>query len=147
MLDRALAAITLLAMSLLTGLFCCSTAGAQSGLTALIGKFTLTHEVRWGKGVLRPGNYTITIESAGLPIIARVSKTDGIAVALVTTIACSDRTGGVNALLVKQSNGQLVVHSLALAKMGMLLIYDPSLAREGQEARRNQAVPILWVKK
>ena len=58
------------------------------------------------------------------------------------SVGRNDLTSGENVLLIKPRNGQLVVHSLALAHMGMLLIYDPSLAREGQEARRNQAIPI-----
>jgi hypothetical protein len=40
------------------------------------------------------------------------------------------------------------VHSLALADLGMVLIYDPTLAREAvQEARTSQSVPVTWAKK
>jgi len=40
---------------------------------------------------------------------------------------------GVNALLVKEKDGQLTVHSLSLTDLGMVLFYDPSLAREPVE--------------
>ena len=39
----------------------------------------------------------------------------------------------------KEKDGQLCVHTLALADLGMVLIYDPALAREVvQEARASQ---------
>jgi hypothetical protein len=146
--NRGFAGTLFLVVSLLVSLFSCGTASAQRGLTAHVGKFTLTHQVQWGKSVLQPGNYTITIESTGSPIIARVRKSDGEAGIFVMSAARSESTGGVNALLIKERNGQPVVHSLALADLGMLLIYDLSLAREAvQEAREKQMVPVLWAKK
>jgi hypothetical protein len=60
----------------------------------------------------------------------------------------SGNANGVNALLIKERDGQLRVHSLALADMKMILIYDPRLAREPvQEARVSQMVPVMWAKK
>jgi hypothetical protein len=54
----------------------------------------------------------------------------------------------LDALLIKERNGQLIVHSFAVADMRMSLIYDPTLAREKvQEARLSQTVPVIWAKK
>ena len=40
------------------------------------------------------------------------------------------------------------MHSLALADLGMVLIYDPSLAREAVlEARASKTVPVTLAKK
>jgi hypothetical protein len=40
------------------------------------------------------------------------------------------------------------VHTLALADLRMVLIYDPTLAREVvQEACASQTVPVTWAKK
>jgi hypothetical protein len=40
------------------------------------------------------------------------------------------------------------VHSLALADLRLILIYDPTLARETvREARVSKTVPVMWAKK
>jgi hypothetical protein len=40
------------------------------------------------------------------------------------------------------------VHTLALADLRMVMIYDPALAREVvQEACASQTVPVTWAKK
>ena len=97
--------------------------------------------------LFQPGNYTITIKSTGAPIIALVRNSDGDAVTHVVSGARSGNPNGVNAILVKEKGGQLKVHSLALADLGMVLIYDPGLAREAvQEARASKTVPVMWTK-
>ena len=138
----------LLVAALVTSLFFVGTARAQGQSPAYVGKFTLTYQIHWGESVLQPGNYTITIKSTGDPIIALIRKADGDAVTHVMSGARSENTNGVNALLIKEKGGQLTVHSLALADLRMVLIYDPSLARETvQEARVSQTVPVMWAKK
>ena len=59
-----------------------------------------------------------------------------------------ERRRGVNALLLKDDKeGQLKVHSLSLANLGIVLTYDVSLARESAEkARVNRTVPVVWAK-
>jgi hypothetical protein len=146
--NQRMTGTALLVAALLTSLLFAGTAGAQGQSPAYVGKFTLANQIHWGKSVLQPGNYTITIRSTGTPIIALVRKADGDAVTHVMSGARSGNTNGVNALLIKEKDGQLTVHSLALADLGMVLIYDPSLARETvQEARANQIVPVMWAKK
>jgi len=144
---QRMAGTALLMAALLTSLFFVGNAGAQAP-PAYVGTFTLTNQIHWGKSVLQPGNYTITMKSVGNPIIALVRKADGDAVTYVMSRARSENTSGVNALLIKEKDGQLRVHSLALADLGMVLIYDPSLARETvQEARVSQTIPVMWAKK
>ena len=134
--------------ALLTSLFFVGTARAQGQSPAYVGKFTLTNQIHWGKSVLQPGNYTITFKSTGTPIIASIYNVDGNAVTFVMSGARSVNTNGMNALLIKEKDGQLRVHSLALADLGMILIYDPSLARETvQEARVSKTIPVTWAKK
>lgn len=146
--NRNLTQTALLVAALLTSLLFVGTARAQAQSPAYVGKFTLAYEVVWGKSVLQPGNYTITIKSTGAPIIALIRNSDGDAVTHVVSGSRSDNTNGVNALLIKEKGGQFTVHSLALADLGMVLIYDPSLARETvQEARVSQTVPVMWAKK
>ncbi len=146
--NQRMAGTALLVAVLLTSLFFVGTALAQGQSPAYVGKFTLTYQIHWGKSVLQPGNYTITIKSTGTPIIALIRKADGDAVTHVMSGGRSGNTNGVNGLLIKEKDGQLIVHSLALADLGMVLIYDPTLAREKvQEARVSQTVPVMWAKK
>ena len=138
----------MLLAALLTSLFFVGTARAQGQFPAYVGKFTLAYQVVWGDSVLQPGNYTITIQSIGAPIVALVRNSDGDAVTHVVSGARSRNPNGVNAILIKEKDGQLRVHSLALAGLGMVLIYDPTLARTTvQEARVSQTVPVTWTKK
>ena len=139
---------TVLLAALFTSLFFVGTARAQGQSPAYTGKFTLTNQIHWGKCVLRPGNYTITIKSIGNPTVALIRNIGGDAVTYVLSGARSGNTNGLNAVLIKEKDGQLKVHSLALADLGMVLIYDPTLAREAfQEARVSQTVPVTWAKK
>ena len=47
------------------------------------GKFTLTHETRWGGVVLTPGDYTFSLQSPSLPAPIMVGKAGTPAVAVV----------------------------------------------------------------
>ena len=133
--------------ALLTSLFFTDTARAQ-GPAAYVGTFTLRNQIHWGKSVLRPGKYTISIKSTAVPIIGTIRTADGDAVSFVISQASNGNTNGVNALLINEKDGKPTVHSLALADLGMVLIYDPRLARQTvQEARAGQTVPVTWAKK
>jgi hypothetical protein len=146
--NRKTMGMAMLVAALFTSLFFVDTARAQGAVPAFVGKFTLPYQVHWGKSVLQPGDYTITIVSAAAPTIASIRNAEGDAVTYVMSGTRSGNTNGVNALLIKEKDGQLRVHSLALADMKMILIYDPRLAREPvQEARVSQMVPVMWAKK
>jgi hypothetical protein len=134
--------------ALLTSLFFAGTARAQDLHPVYVGKFTLTQQIHWGKSDLRPGDYTLTIMSTSSPVFAQVSTVEGITVAYVMTGDRSEKTNGVNGLLIKKKDGQPTVYCVALADLGMALIYDPSLAHERpQEARVSQTVPVMSAKK
>jgi hypothetical protein len=105
------------------------------------------YQVHWGKSLLQPGDYIITVKSTGTPNIALISKSDGSGGIMVVARVHGEPRSGVNALLVKDKDGELTVHSLSLANLKMVLIYDPSLARESvQEARVNRTVPVVWAR-
>ena len=146
--NRKMIGTAMLVAALLTSLFFVGTARAQGQFPAYVGKFTLSYKVVWGNSVLQPGNYTITIKSIGAPIVALIRNSEGDAVTHVVSGARSRNPNGVNAILIKEKDGQLKVPSLARADLGMVLIYDPTLAREAvQEARTSQSVPVIWAKK
>jgi hypothetical protein len=143
-----MAGMALLVVALVASFFFGGGARAQGVSPTYVGKFTLTQQIHWGKGVLQPGNYTITIKSLGSPVIATIRTADGNAVTDVMTAARTRNTNGSSALLIKEKKGQMKVCSLTLADLGTVLIYDSALAREAvQEARANQTVPVTWARK
>jgi len=130
-------------------LFLVGISHAQVGLSSYVLKFTLTAQTRWGESILQPGDYTITIESIAPPGFAVIRTREGRSVAIVMSRLHSEKTSTErSAILMKEKDGQLCVHSLVLADLRMVLIYDPALAREVvQEARASQTVPVMWAKK
>ncbi len=146
---RILTAGQLLAGALLTSFLFASVAGAQSNVYQ--GKFTLPYEVRWSGSTLPAGDYLIKIKSTGSPMIALVRSTSGkSAVTYVMNGSVDTDPRGQNALLIGTRNGKNIVHSLAIADLGVVLVYDPGLAHEkpsAEEARANRSVPIVSAKK
>lgn len=129
-------------------LFLVAASQAQSDLSIFTGKFALATQVRWDTAVLQPGNYTITITSSRLPILALVRDSQGRPVGRFASGINAGKTSTRNALLLKEKDGQLHVCSLALASLGSVLVYDPVLAREAvMEARSIQTVPVTLAKR
>jgi len=121
---------------------------AQTGLPAYKGRFTLAQPVQWNTTILQPGDYMITIESTGSPVVALISTASGNQIALLRTLSRSDSTNGRNALLLEEENGRLQVYSLSLADLGMVLIYNPALARQTVlESQVSQTVPVMSAKR
>jgi hypothetical protein len=117
---------------------------AQTDLPSVMGRFTLPTQVRWNTTVLQPGEYTITIGSRAMPTLALVRDSKGRAVARFVSGIDSGKTSSVNALLLREKDGQLRVYSLALATIGKVLVYDRVLAREAvMEARAPRTVPVM----
>ena len=139
---------TLLLVALLASPFLTHTAWAQGQPPAYVGEFTITHQIHWGKTVLRPGKYKVSINSILASNIGTIRTVAGDGVSIVMSQARTGNKNGVNGLLIKEKDGQLTVHSLAIADLGVVLIYDPTLARETvQEARVSQTIPVTWAKK
>lgn len=139
----------MLLAALLMSLFFVGTLQAQVGLPTEVLKFTLTAETRWGGTILQPGDYTITIGSIAPPRFAVVRNRDGRSVAIVMSRLHSEKASvEKSALLLKEKDGQLCAHSLALAGLRTTLIYDPALARKAVlESQVSQTVPVMWTKK
>ena len=137
-----------LAAALLMSLFFIAASQAQTDLVVFAGKFTLTDKVLWGKTVLPPGDYTISIGSTSMPTFALVRESKGRPVARFVSRIDGERTSAGNALLIREKDGQLRVYSLALRSLGRVVVYDPALARESVlEARAPQTVPVMLAKR
>jgi hypothetical protein len=121
---------------------------AQAGAFAYEGRFTLAQPIQWDTTILQPGDYTITIESTRFPIVASIRSVSGRPVALLMNLGRSDSAYGKNALFLKEKNGRLQVYSLAIADLGMVLIYNPALSREAVlESQASRTVPVMWAKR
>lgn len=145
---RSLAITKMFLVALVMTLLFIGRGQAQGTDTVYRGTFTLTQQIHWGKSVLRPGHYTMTITSSGSPAIVKVQNEDtGEAFRVVTSVH-EETTTGSSALFLQAKNGQPTVRSLSLPQIGMVLIYEPALSREPVlEARASQAVPVLLGKK
>jgi hypothetical protein len=101
---------------------------AQAQIRTFTGKFTLTSINAPTAALIRDGN--------GRPVGWFTSGIDG------------RKTSTGNALLIRDKHGQLRVYALALADLGMVLVYDPALAREAvMEARVPETVPVMLAKR
>jgi len=146
--NRRITGTMLLLATLIVSLFFAGAALAQTDSPTYVGKFTLTQPTHWGMSVLKPGTYTVSINSTVAPIVGVIRNADGDTICFVVSQASDAKTNGLNALLIKEKSGQPTVHSLALTELGRVLIYDPSLANERpQEARVSRTVPVMMAKK
>jgi hypothetical protein len=146
-LKRSILQATFFLAAMAASVILASAARAQN---VLVGKFTLTSPVSWGKSTLPPGTYSIRIDSTASPIMAFISRDDSTSsfAIWVKSIATQDYRNGSNALRLKVRKGALVVHSLVLADLNRELLYEPSAAQESvEEARVDPSVPVLVARK
>jgi hypothetical protein len=145
---RAIAISKLFLAALVMTVVFVGRAQAQGTDTVYRGTFTLTQQIHWGKSVLRPGHYTMTMASIGNPAIVKVQNEDSGEAFRVVTAVREETTAGTSALFLQAKDGRATVHSLSLPQLGIVLIYEPTLAREPVlEARARQTVPVLLAKK
>ena len=145
---RAVAATKMFLVALGMTLLLFGKAQAQGTDMVLLGKFTVSQMIHWGKSVLPPGHYTMIIASTSNPVIVKVQNEDTGESFRVVTGVHEERTKGPNALLLQRKNGQQLVHSLSLPELGLVLIYEPAFASEPVlDAHASQAVPVQLAKK
>ncbi len=120
----------------------------QAQIPTFTGKFTLTHQVQWNRTLLQSGDYTVTIESISLPVVALIRDSSGRPVARFISSIDSGKTSTGNALFIREKDGQPCVYALALTSLGKLFVYDSVLAhQEMMESRVPQTVPIMLAKR
>ena len=92
---------------------------------AATGKFTLTHETRWGRVVLTPGDYTFALESPSLPAPIMVGKagTPAVAVVLPQEVSSERLTDTSTLILTHDERGESFVSGLYLGDLGLSLHY------------------------
>ena len=125
-------------------------ASAARAQVVFVGKFTLSSPVSWGESTLPPGTYSIRIHSTASPIVAFISRDDSTSSFAIQVMSTStgDYRNGSNALRLRIRKGALVVHSLVLADLKSVLLYEPFAAQENvEEARVAPSVPVLAARK
>ena len=90
------------------------------------GKFTLTHEARWGNVLLTPGVYSFALQSPSLPAAIMVGKTGAAQVAIVLPAAVSAEklSTGSTLVLTRTPAGESFVSALYLGDLGLSLHYS-----------------------
>ena len=124
-------------------------AGSASAQSQFKGKFTLQHETRWGQAVLPAGQYILTFDNKISNMLVVRDAKSLYRVAYEPANDMQDSTGGESALLITVRGSQQIVHSLRIAELGQVFVYDRLLAngREVEEARQSRSVPVVVAEK
>ena len=139
-LKKNLSTVQLLALGLLVSFLWASVVNAAPSYRR---RFSLPYEVRWGQAVLPPGEYLLRFEDVQtrvFVVIQDAKSGKGIAYLVPKT---KSKAQGKSALLIADKSNQRVVHSLRLAELGEVFIYEPALARRAENVREAQIVQTL----
>jgi hypothetical protein len=146
-LKKKLSTVQLLALGLLVSFLWASVANAAPRYR---GRFSLPYEVRWGQAVLPAGEYLLRFEDVQTRVFVVIQDAkSGKEVAYLAPKTKSEAQG-TSALLIADKSNQRVVHSLRLAELGEVFIYEPALARGAEnvrEAQVMQTLPIVAAKR
>jgi hypothetical protein len=139
-LKKDLSTVQLLALGLLVSFLWASVANAAP---CYRGRFSLPYEVRWGQAVLPAGEYLLRFEdvSTGVFVVIQDAKSSKEIAYLAPKT--KSEAQGKSALLIADKSNQRVVHSLRLAELGVVFIYEPALARRAENVREAQIVKTL----
>ena len=146
-LKKKLSTVQLLTLGLLVSFLWASVANAAPRYR---GRFSLPYEVRWGQAVLPAGEYLLRFVDVQTRVfvVIRDAKS-GKDVAYLAAVT-NGQAKGRSALLIAEVGSQQVVHSLRLAELGEVFIYEPALARRAEdvrEAHKVQTLPIVAAKR
>jgi len=146
-LKKNLSTVQLLALGLLVSFLWASVANAAPRYR---GRFSLPYEVRWGQAVLPAGEYLLRFEDVQTRVFVVIQDAkSGKEVAYLAPKTKSEAQGK-SALLIADKSNQRVVHSLRVAELGEVFIYEPALvrgAKDVREAHNMQTVPIVVAKR
>lgn len=146
--NQNLIAVRLLVLTLAA---ICLFTGVANAAPIYQGKFTLSNEVRWGKAMLPPGDYSLRVDYVNAAtIVTIVEAKSGKHIAFVLSSFREDVGKGDSALLIATKGNQSVVHSLRLTELNVTFIYDWDLAHgrgRTEEARKTSVVPVTMAKK
>ena len=140
--------LTVSKLSIAAALVLGASVGTANAQSLAKGTFTLPYEVRWGKAVLQPGSYVVTIDSARGPAFVRTLNGDGRAI--VMGLAEGAMKEHPSALVITKSENQRVVRYLNLREVDKSIAYEPFTKAERKlvgQLDETEAVPILMAQK
>ena len=117
--------LAVLAVSAFSGM-----AVAQNGVKVT---FQLDEQLHWGKAVLTPGAYTMTLNSLAAPIHGVLRSEDGKIVALTFASTLSDPTPQKTFIEVSGTGPERRVLSLNLPAFGLAAVYSELTRAEKEE--------------
>jgi hypothetical protein len=126
----------------------CVFTAAANAQPSFEGKFTLPYEVHWNHAVLPAGEYSIQVDSKGLPTVLHSTSTGKSAYTAVPVIAIGEK--GAACLTVTIRGNERRVRSVNLPQIGMSLIFDPLTKKEREmfaKAGQIEAVPVVTAQK
>ena len=114
--------VEILLLALAAAIFCPAMASAQ--LAAAHVSFSLPFEARWGKAVLRPGQYTLTLDTASANGVVSVRGNGQTAILCAQAFSDKD-TSGQSSLVLVRSQGTYTVRALDLGRLGVFYYWLP----------------------
>jgi hypothetical protein len=146
-LKKNLSTLQLLTLGLLVSFLW---VGVANAAPLYRGRFSLPHQVRWGQAVLPAGEYLVKFADVQTRVFVVIQDAkSGKDVAYLTPVT-NGKAQGTSALLIANDGDQRVVHSLRLAELGEVFIFEPALARgvgDVREAHTMETLPLLATKK
>jgi len=122
--------------------------GTASAQPLVKGTFTLSEEVRWGKAVLPPGHYSITIDDARRPALVTNTLTGERRAFVMARAVASAVKGQPTSLLITKSEKERVVRSFNWSEGNQSFIYRALTRTElGPDARATETVTVRMAAK
>jgi hypothetical protein len=127
--------------------FVLAPAHAQARASNFEGRFVLTSDLQWGKALLRPGTYTLSVRQVNAvveSIDVYNAATGKLVVGEMSAISFNSTADNSQLLIVIRGN-QRAVESVQLAGMGEVLHETHPFATSEprpEEARNTQAIPV-----
>lgn len=113
------------------------------------GSFTLPFDARLGQTTLPAGDYMIRFADVGSRSFLVIKETkSGRDVALLAPLETNETSStGQSTLLVTTRGNQRVIHSLRLAELGEVFVFDSKAANEEiREARQTEPIVVVAAK-
>jgi hypothetical protein len=141
-------ALNVLKMSALAAVAAVALSGTANAQSLVRGSFTLPYEVHWGKTVLAPGAYVITMDNTRGPAIIRTATGSGVGFVLARATG-SALASQPTALLISQHENQRFVHSFNWREGNTEFVYQSYTSAERKLLGKvdTLAVPIRMAQK
>jgi len=140
--------VTVSKLSIAAALVLGASVGTANAQSLAKGTFTLPYEVQWGKAVLQPGSYVITIDSQRGPAVVRTLNGEGRLI--VMGLAEEAMKDHPSSLVITKNENRREVRYLNLREVDKSFAYRPFTKSERKlvgQLGETEALPILMAQK